>query len=115
MFDFNDKLQFVQSHLKELGENDPERMGAFKKLHDACEQDGALSHKIKALMAVSLAVQAHCSYCIAIHVHSAMKAGANDHEIMESAWMGTLMGGGPALMYELEVKKALEDFHNAQE
>jgi len=39
-----------------------------------------------------------------------MKAGASKEEILEAATVAILMGGGPALTYIAEVRKALEEF-----
>ncbi|MCB9362839.1 carboxymuconolactone decarboxylase family protein [Candidatus Woesearchaeota archaeon] len=109
---FNEKRDFIKSSMQQLKEKNPEQVGAFHHFMQAIEQDGALSHKTKVLMAVSLAVKSQCSYCIAVHVKDAIDAGASDDEIMESAWLATLMGGGPSLMYQMEVKQALEEFRS---
>ena len=57
-----------------------------------------------------MAITARCKYCIGIHVEKALKAGATKEEILEAATVAILMGGGPALTYIAEVKKALEEF-----
>ena len=65
--------------------------------------------KSKELIAIACAVLAHCEWCIAFHVKGALDAGATKEEILESTWVGVLMGGGPSLMYAQGVLKALED------
>jgi AhpD family alkylhydroperoxidase len=73
------------------------------------EKEGALKVKDKALIAIACAVVAHCEWCVAVHVKHALDSGATENEILESAWVGVLMGGGPSLMYAQGVLKALED------
>ena len=75
----------------------------------AVEKPGALDKKTKELMSVSLSIVTHCKWCIAFHVKGALDAGATKDEIMESCFVATLMGGGPALMYTQLAVKALED------
>jgi alkylhydroperoxidase/carboxymuconolactone decarboxylase family protein YurZ len=43
-------------------------------------------------------------------VEKALKAGAKKEEILEVATVAILMGGGPAMTYIVEVKKALDEF-----
>lgn len=111
MKNFNELNAFIGNSLTELSKTES-AMKDFHALLEDIETDGALPKKTKILMAVSLAVKGQCSYCISLHVKSAIAVGATDEEIVESAWVAVLMGGGPSLMYLAEVKKALQDFRN---
>ena len=93
---------------KRLMSEYPEQMKAFFGLVRVCEDDGVLSHKTKELISVALAVKAQCGACIIAHVRGAVDAGATRAEIMESAWVAVLMGGGPSYSYMMEVVKALD-------
>lgn len=44
-------------------------------------------------------------------MNAALEAGATEDEIIESAWMAVLMGGGPALMHAGLVLDALRDLN----
>ena len=72
---------------------------AFSSLHEAALEDGALSRKLKEIMAVSIAIVTHCEGCIAWHVAGAVKAGATRDEVAEAISVAILMGGGPATYY----------------
>ncbi len=99
-------MKFIQEMMKE----NPEKMKAFHELMESIEAEGGLSQKTKELISVALAVVKQCKYCIAFHVENALKAGATKQEIMESAWVAVLMGGGPALMYMQLVEQAIKEF-----
>lgn len=103
-------------HLLELmgqfGEEAPDVMGGFGQLHEAAAKDGALSVKMKELIALAIAVVVRCDGCIAYHVHDALEAGANRDEIVDAIGMAILMGGGPAVVYGVEALEALNQFED---
>ena len=72
-------------------------------------QDDNLTVKVKELIAVGIAVQAGCGFCIAHHVEACLKAGATDEEIAETCGVAVLMGGGPALMYSGKAMEMVEE------
>jgi len=85
-------------------------MSGFGQLYAASTADGALSAKVKQLMALSIAVTVRCDGCIAYHVYDALRAGAIRPEIMEAIAVAVMMGGGPAMVYGCEALEALEQF-----
>ncbi|MFK7804884.1 MAG: carboxymuconolactone decarboxylase family protein [Anaerolineae bacterium] len=101
-------------HLKmlmgKLSAEIPRQMAAFGKLHKTAIADGALTPKIKELIALGIAITVRCDGCIAFHVHDAILAGATRAEMMETIGVAVLMGGGPAVMYGCEALEALEQF-----
>ena len=103
------------SHLRnllgKLGKELQGPMTGFGQLHKAAVADGALSAKVKELIAI--AVSARCEGCMAFHTHSALKAGAGRPEILEALGVAVLMGGGPSAMYACEALEALEQFQAA--
>ncbi len=109
--DMEEKLEKANEWMEKFGENSPEKMGGFGELMEAVESEGALSTKDKELMAIALSIAHECDWCVAFHVNAAMEAGATEDEIIESAWMAVLMGGGPALMHAGLVLDALRDLN----
>jgi AhpD family alkylhydroperoxidase len=85
-------------------------VSGFAQLHSKSLEDGALSRKVKELIALGIAIAARCDACIAYHVHDAMRAGATRQEIIETIGVAMMMGGGPAIMYGCEAFEALEQF-----
>lgn len=110
MQDMKNLTKEVGESLKKISKDHPEFMKAFSAFSRETTKEGALDKKTKELIAVALAVKQECEWCIALHVKDALKAGATKEQIMESCFVATLMGGGPALMYTQLVQKAIEDF-----
>lgn len=99
--------------LRTLRKDVPGPMGGFAQLHSQAMADGALSKKMKELIALGIGIAARCDSCIAYHVHDALQAGATRDEITETIGVAILMGGGPAVMYGTEALQALEQFETA--
>jgi len=110
MENMREALNEVQGAIGMLGKEHPEFMTAFHGFMEACEKEGALPVKTKELISIALSVVKQCKWCIAFHVHNALRAGATKQEIMEASFVAAIMGGGPAVMYTQLVVKAIEDF-----
>ncbi|MEW6764174.1 MAG: carboxymuconolactone decarboxylase family protein [Pseudomonadota bacterium] len=91
-----------------------ETMQAFNGFMNSVLCDGVLDTRTKELIALGMAITARCSYCIGIHVNKALHAGVTHAEIVEVCKVAILMGGGPAMTYIAEVKKALDLFEKGQ-
>jgi AhpD family alkylhydroperoxidase len=82
----------------------------FLALQEKAFKDGALSKKVKELMALSISIVTKCEPCMEWHVQQAHLAGATDEEIFETIDVAIEMGGGPATAYARFALKAL-DYH----
>ena len=110
---YPDYYQHLQSLMIKLGNDLPGPMSGFGQLHRHAVADGALSTKVKELIALGIGIAARCDGCIAYHVHDALKAGATRKEIIEAIGVAILMGGGPAAVYGAEAFEALNQFETA--
>ena len=61
------------------------------------EEEGALSTKVRELIAVGAAHAAKCSPCIYLHTRKAKKAGATPKEIAEAIFVASLIGASAVL------------------
>jgi len=86
----------------------PDVMKTFTAFSDEVLCDCTLDKKTKELIALGMAITARCAYCIGIHTGKALHAGCTHAEIVEVCKVAMLMGGGPAMTYISEVKKALD-------
>ena len=68
---------------------------AFLEMEKATYSDGALSKKVKELMAAGISVVINCESCMEWHIRQAAKAGAFLNEVLEAIEVGIEMGGGP--------------------
>jgi len=109
---YPEHFEHTKDGMTKLGKRIPGVMDAFGKMHHKAAADGALSTKIKELIALSIAVTVRCDGCIAYHVHDALEAGATPDEIAETIGVAVLMGGGPSVVYGSQALEALEQFTN---
>jgi len=74
----------------------PEAQAAFDAFSRAVVADGALSVKMKQVIAVAVAHVTQCPYCIKGHTKAALRAGATREELMEAIWVAAEMRAGGA-------------------
>lgn len=86
----------------------PEVGRAFGPFFRDLMKDGALPAKQKELIALGIGVAVRCEACIYTHVEKCFKAGATEAEIMETAGVAVMMGGGPAYTYLAVVAEAVK-------
>jgi AhpD family alkylhydroperoxidase len=100
----------VTSHL--FPESTPQLASARKRLAPTIQQaftdfnkavfaDGALSTKIKQLIAVAAAHISQCPYCIRGHTKAALRHGATPQEMMEAIWVAAEMRAGAAYAHSV--------------
>jgi AhpD family alkylhydroperoxidase len=110
MAEMREAMQDVKRAMAELNRQVPEEMKGFTEFMGQVLKPGKLDLKTKELIALGMALTARCKYCIGIHTEKALSAGASPAEIWEVATVAMMMGGGPALTYVAELRKALEEF-----
>ena len=110
MGEMKESVDSVMQMMGELSKHQPETLRHFKSFMGSVLKEGVLDTKTKELIAIGTSITARCKYCIAIHVEKALNAGAAKEEILEAAIVAILMGGGPAMTYVSEVKKALDEY-----
>jgi AhpD family alkylhydroperoxidase len=79
---------------------------AFIELEKKTYRDGAVSRKVKELIAVGISVVKNCESCMQWHIEYAAKHGASQQEVLEAVEVAIEMGGGPATVsgrFALEV------------
>lgn len=74
----------------------PNQQAAFDAFGKAVFADGALSAKMKQIVAVAVAHVTQCPYCIQGHTRAALRAGASQQELMEAVWVAAEMRAGGA-------------------
>jgi AhpD family alkylhydroperoxidase len=103
-------MRGAQESGRELRELIPETYAGFAQLHRAAFADGALSPKVKELMAVSIAVVEQCEGCIASHTRGAVRHGATKEEFAEALGVAIQMSGGPGTVYAPKAWDAYKEF-----
>jgi AhpD family alkylhydroperoxidase len=84
---------------------------SFLELEGATYGDGALSSRMKELVAIGISAAVNCESCIQWHTEAAIEKGATEHEILEALEVAMEIGGGRAVAtarLALEVMESLE-------
>ncbi|MFX1296328.1 MAG: 2-oxo acid dehydrogenase subunit E2 [Promethearchaeota archaeon] len=92
-----------------IGGHNPNLIADYVRIHRDGLHKGVLSYKIKALMALAIAVSVGCESCMKWHLIEAIEGGATDEEIAETLGVTVFMGGGPALMHSETVAETLNE------
>ena len=81
----------------EIGKFSEELMKKFFDYYNAATgEDGALTKREKALIALAVAHVKQCPYCIEIHTQRAKKAGCSEAEIAEAVMGSAALRAGAA-------------------
>ena len=102
--------EHLEKRLGDLGKEMPLPYGGFARLHRKALADGALSGKVKELMALAISIAVGCDGCIAYHTHDAVAAGASREELLETVGVGLFMAGGPGSIYAAHALDAIDQF-----
>jgi len=99
----------IQSHKKLLALKSKvyER---FLELERAAFSEGEVPKKYKELIAVGISIVINCESCMQWHIEQAVKAGANQREVLEAIEVGIEMSGGPGTVsarFALEVMEEI--------
>jgi AhpD family alkylhydroperoxidase len=96
----------LSEHRRELA---PEVDKAFHDFSKAAFAEGALSRKLKQLIAVAVAHTTQCPYCIRGHTQGALRDGATEREIMEAIWVAAEMRAGAAFAHSVIALEAMRE------
>jgi AhpD family alkylhydroperoxidase len=110
MESYRDVIAELAEPTRSLRAASPEVWAGFGQLHNAAVANGALSAKVKELMALAIAVVKHCDGCIAYHAKAAARRGATAEEVAEALGIALLMDGGTASVYGPRAWDAYREF-----
>ena len=89
--------------VKALGKAAPAAADAFWAFDKAAMTDGVVPKKYKELIALAVALTTQCPYCLEIHRGNAVKAGATQEEIAETAMVAAALRAGAAVTHALHL------------
>jgi AhpD family alkylhydroperoxidase len=101
----NDRLELLGKLKQAL----PEIVDAEWRVLDIVYQDGALSGRIKRLIALGIALRAGCTNCILAQTKQALDAGASTGEILEVVAVELAMSGTTGVAESLRVIRLLDE------
>ncbi len=90
----------------------PNQQAAFEAFGKVVFAEGALSAKIKQIIAVAVAHVTQCPYCIRAHTKAALRVGVTPEELMEAIWVASEMRAGGAYAHSTLMLATLADEEN---
>ncbi len=96
-----------QQRFSEMGKHRPDLFEKFMAWYQACQEDGALSRREKALIGLGVAHALQCPYCIDAYSQSCLEAGSNMEQMTEAIHMAAAIRGGAALIHGVQAHKSV--------
>ncbi len=100
-----ERLKLLEKFNQEL----PNLMVPESAKWEVVYKDGALSYKVKQLIALGIALRACCVNCILSKTMKALQAGATKDEILETISVNVAMSGTTGIAESLRVIKLLDE------
>lgn len=100
------KTYYDPQDLKKFGDITEFSEALGKKFFDwygAVFQEGALSQREKALIALAVAHAIQCAYCIDAYTTSSLEKGANEAQMMEAVHVAAAIRGGSSLVHAVQM------------
>jgi len=93
----------------DIGRHGKEHADLFFKYYGAVTgQDGALTKREKALIALAVAHSEKCPYCIDAYTTACLEAGANPQQMTEAVHVAAAMKAGITLAHSIQMNNHLE-------
>ncbi|NNE67268.1 MAG: 4-carboxymuconolactone decarboxylase [Pyrinomonadaceae bacterium] len=89
-----------------VGEHAPELYEKFMAWYQACQEEGALSKREKALIGLAVAVTIQCPYCIDAFTNSSLESGSNMEQMTEAMHLASAIRGGASLIHGVQAHNA---------
>lgn len=95
----------------EVGKFNGELMKKFFSYYNAVTgQDGALTKREKALIALAVAHSKQCPYCIEAYTTQCLETGSNPEQMTEAIHVAAAMEAGMTLIHAVQMHNVLERF-----
>ncbi len=101
----NDRVELLD-RLRQIA---PEIVDAEWRVLDIVYRNGALSSRVKRLIALGIALRAGCTNCILAQTKQALDAGASKEEILEVIAVDVAMSGTTGVAESLRVIRLLNE------
>lgn len=95
------------ARFQEVGEHAPHLWEKFSEWYGAVFREGALSEKVKALIALAVAHAVQCPYCIDAYTRASLEKGSNPEEMTEAIHVAAAIRGGASLVHGVQMKNVV--------
>lgn len=96
------------ARFSEIGEHAAELAEKFFAYYGAVFEDGALTAREKALIALGVAHAVQCPYCIDAYTKASLEKGCDPEQLTEAVHVACAIKGGAALVHGLQMKNVAD-------
>jgi 4-carboxymuconolactone decarboxylase len=91
----------------EIGESAPDLAERFFSWYSAVFEEGALSEREKALIALAVSHAVQCPYCIDAYTEACLQKGSDPEQMTEAVHVAVAIRGGASLVHGVQMKDHL--------
>jgi alkylhydroperoxidase/carboxymuconolactone decarboxylase family protein len=95
------------ARFSEMGEGSPTLWKKFMDYYGAVFEEGALTEREKALIALAVASAVQCPYCIDAYTQASLEKGSNLEQMTEAIHVANAIRGGASLVHGVQMKNSL--------
>ena len=106
------KPYYVEEDLKKFGkirEFQEELGDKFFDWYNSVFEEGALTQREKALIALAVSHAVQCPYCIDAYTKGALEKGADEEQMMEAIHVAASIRGGASLVHGVQMMNKVKD------
>lgn len=90
-----------------VGDEAPELWKKFNEWYGSVFEEGALTQREKALIALAVSHAVQCPYCIDAYSQACLEKGSNAEQMTEAVHVAAAIKGGAALVHGVQMKNAV--------
>lgn len=109
MATYYDPADLAKFSREGVGSEATELWDKYMDYYGAVFEDGALTAREKALIALAVAASVQCPYCIDAYTNSCLEKGADAAQIAEALHVTNAIRGGAALAHGVQALKIVEE------
>ncbi|MEM7517634.1 MAG: arsenosugar biosynthesis-associated peroxidase-like protein [Planctomycetota bacterium] len=102
---------YDHSHLDNfgsIGDHAPDLAKKFFDYYGSVFEDGALTSREKALIALGVAHAVQCPYCIEAYTKSTLEKGCDPEQLTEAAHVACAIRGGASLVHGMQMRDVVD-------
>ncbi len=92
------------AHFADIGKDAPDLWNKFYAWYSAVFEEGALSEREKALIALAVAHTVQCPYCIDAYSSASLEKGADIEQMTEAIHVAAAIRGGSSLVHGVQMR-----------
>ena len=92
----------------DISKGNPELWNKFSEWYGVVFDDGALSKREKAVIALAVAHAIQCPYCIDAYTQEGLQNGCSEQEMTEAVHVAAAIRGGASLVHGVQMRNIVD-------